>query len=310
MLRPLTALALVLVGTVSHPWPVWAREPNRPILSGERALRHVKQLVKGGNRAPGTSGHRWAQSYIVRHLRLAYIDEIEEVDFVAQTPRGTKAMKNIIGKIPGKTSEIVVLAGHYDTLQKEGFVGANDGGSSTALLLELARVLGLKQPPPVTVWITFFDGEEAFASWSESDGVYGSRYQVNAWQRAGVLERIKAVIVVDMVGDAELRLRREMNSSPWLTDLIWQIAADKGFADHFSQAQTAVEDDHVPFRRAGVPAVDLIDLEYGPNNRYWHTEHDTVDKLSARSFKVVGEVVLETVARLGHRWPSAPNPSH
>jgi Zn-dependent M28 family amino/carboxypeptidase len=232
------------------------------------------------------------------------------VDFVAQTPQGAKAMKNIIGKIPGKSSEIVVLAGHYDTLQQEGFVGANDGGSSTALLLEFARVLGLKQPPPVTVWITFFDGEEAFEEWSESDGIYGSRYQASAWQRDGTLERIKAVIVVDMIGDKDLRLRQDYNSTPWLTDLIWRIAAEKGYGDHFSQEQTAVEDDHVPFRRAGVPAVDLIDLEYGPDNRHWHTRQDTVEKLSARSFKIVGDVVLEAVARLGQRWPSAPAPSH
>jgi Zn-dependent M28 family amino/carboxypeptidase len=287
-----------------------AREPNRPILSGDRALRHVQQLVKWGNRSPGSSGHQWAQAYIIRHLRLAYIDEIQEVDFVARTPQGAKAMKNIIGKIPGKSSEIVVLAGHYDTLQQEGFVGANDGGSSTALLLEFARVLGLKQPPPVTVWITFFDGEEAFEEWSESDGIYGSRYQASAWQRDGTLERIKAVIVVDMIGDKDLRLRQDYNSTPWLTDLIWRIAAEKGYGDHFSQEQTAVEDDHVPFRRAGVPAVDLIDLEYGPDNRHWHTGQDTVEKLSARSFKIVGDVVLEAVARLGQRWPSAPAPSH
>lgn len=301
--RGALALAfLLLAGTAC------AREPNRPVLSGERALRHVRELVQWGNRAPGSSGHAWAQAYIIRQLRLAYVDEIGEVDFVAQTPRGMTPMKNIIAKFPGKSSEVVVLAGHYDTLAKEGFVGANDAGSSTALLLELARVVGLKQPPPVTIWIAFFDGEEAFEKWSERDGLYGSRYQASVWQRQGALERIKAVIVVDMVGDKDLRLRRDLNSTPWLTDLIWKIAADKGYSDHFSDAETAVLDDHVPFRQAGVPAVDLIDFEYGPGNQYWHTSEDSVDKLSARSFKIVGEVVLEAVARLGQRWPSAGDP--
>jgi len=303
--RRLAALALTLVlgaGTAC------AREPNRPVLSGERALGHVRQLVQWGNRAPGSSGHAWTQAYIIRQLRLAYVDDIEEVDFVARTPKDMTPMKNIIGKLPGKSSEVVVLAGHYDTLAKEGFVGANDAGSSTALLLELARVLGLKQPPPVTIWIVFFDGEEAIEEWSERDGLYGSRYQASVWRRQSSLERIKAVIVVDMVGDKDLRLRRDLNSTPWLTDLIWEIAAGKGYAGHFSEEQSAILDDHVPFRQAGVPAVDLIDLEYGPNNRYWHTSEDSLDKLSAGSFKIVGEVVLEAVARLGQRWPSAGTP--
>jgi glutaminyl-peptide cyclotransferase len=298
-LRVVLLLALAVLSI-----PAAARQHNRPILSGERALQHARVLVERGNRAPGTFGYRWAQAYIIRQLRLAHA-EVEEVDFVAQTPRGATPLKNIIGKIPGRSRDIVVLAGHYETLSQKGFVGANDGGSSTALLLELARVLGLAQPNPVEVWVVFFDGEEAFQQWSATDGVYGSRYQVSAWGRAGVLERVKAVIVVDMIGDKELTLRRDLNSTPWLTDLVWQVAKMKGYGAYFSEERQAVDDDHVPFVRAGVPAVDLIDFNYGPNNRYWHTAEDTLDKLSAHSFQVVGEVVLATVARLGERWPSA-----
>lgn len=271
-------------------------------VSGERAMEHVRHLVEYGERWPGSPGHDWAQRYIIRHLRLAYT-EIEEVDFVTKTPRGLVAMKNLIGKIPGETSDVVVLAGHYDTFRREGFVGANDGGSSVALLLELARVLGLQQPNPAAVWVVLLDGEEAFEQYTESDGLYGSRYQASAWRRAGVLDRIKAVIVVDMIGDGNLALRRDLNSTRWLTDLVWRVAREKGYGDHFLNATTAIHDDHVPFIEAGVPAVDLIDLEYGPDNRYWHTPQDTVDKLSPRSFEVVGEVILEVVDRLSQRWP-------
>lgn len=297
-------LAVFLAVLLLFAGPLAAREANRPVLSGRRAFKHVRTLVERGNRAPGSAGHRWTQGYIVRQLRLAYA-EVEEVDFATQTPRGLRPMKNIIGKIRGRSSDLVVLAGHYDTLDREGFVGANDAGSSTGLLLELARVLGLKQPNPVEVWVVFFDGEEAMEKWGTRDGLYGSRYQVSAWERAGVLERIKAVIVVDMIADKDLRLRRDLNSTPWLTDLVWQVAGEKGYGAHFLEETVAIEDDHVPFVRAGVPAVDLIDFDYGPGNRYWHTPQDTLDKLSPRSLEIVGRVVLETVARLGQRWPGS-----
>ncbi len=278
------------------------RAPARPELDGARALQHVRVLVERGGRVPGSAGHRWTQSYIVRQLRLTYA-EVEEVDFAAQTPKGVLAMKNIVGKIPGRSSDVVVLAGHYDALDREGFVGANDSGSSTALLLELARVLGLRKPNPVEVWVVFFDGEEALRQWGPTDGLYGSRYQASLWGRTGALDRIKAVIVLDMVGDKNLTIRRDANSTPWLTDLVWQVAGEKGHGQYFLDETIAIEDDHLPFRQAGVPAVDLIDFDYGPGNRYWHTPQDTADKLSAHSLQVVGEVVLETVERLGARWP-------
>lgn len=283
-----------------------AAAPTAPAgVSGQRALDHVRALVKFGERSPGSAAHRSAQAYIIRHLRLAYA-EVEEVDFAQQTPRGLVAMKNIIGKFPGESSDMVVLAGHYDTLARPGFLGANDSGSSTALLLELARVLGRRPSRPLTVWVVFFDGEEAFRQWSPTDGLYGSRYQAGAWKRAGVLNRIKALILVDMIGDNDLALRPDLNSTPWLNQLIWQVARDKGYAAQFREETFAVEDDHLPFVRAGVPAVDLIDFDYGPENRYWHTAEDTPDKLSPRSFEILGDVVLETLARLSARWPGQP----
>jgi Zn-dependent M28 family amino/carboxypeptidase len=300
-MRRLAGLALLLLCLLGA---AHAQAPeSKNVVSGRRALEHVRALTQIGARVPGTQGHAWAQAYIIRHLRLAYAAEIEEVDFAASSPRGTVPMKNIIGKFPGRSDDIIVLAGHYDTLDRDGFVGANDGGSSAALLLELARVLGRQQANEATVWIAFFDGEEAFEQWGPRDGIYGSRYQAGAWQRDGTLARIKAVLVVDMIGDRDLGLRRETNSTPWLTDLVWQIAREKGYGAHFLEESISVEDDHAPFLRLGVPAVDLIDFEYGPQNRYWHSPDDTLDKLGSRSFEILGEVLLEVLGRLSQRWP-------
>ena len=262
----------------------------------------MRELVRFGGRVPGSPSHSRAQRYIIQQLRRASADEIEEVDFVAQTPRGKVRMKNIIAKFARQSQEMVVLAGHYDTVARENFIGANDGGSSTALLLELAHVLG-RRKNSLTVWVVFFDGEEAFQRFTSTDGFYGSRHQASAWKKDGTLDRIKALIVVDMIGDKNLNLRRERNSTAWLVDLVWQIARASGYGIHFLDQTTVIEDDHVPFVQAGVPAVDLIDLDYGPGNRYWHTPDDTVDKLSAQSMEIVGEVVLKTVERLGRRWP-------
>ncbi len=151
------------------------------------------------------------------------------------------------------------------------------------------------------MWLAFFDGEEAVESWSERDGVYGSRWQSLLWRQQGILKRVRAVIVVDMIGDRGLNVRREQNSTPWLTDLVWQAARDKGYAANFLNEKTAVYDDHSAFLALGVPAVDLIDFDYGPQNRYWHTNQDTLDKVSPRSMEIVGNVVLEALNRLMQR---------
>ncbi len=282
--------------------PVVAAESLHPPFSGERALKHVRALVRLGPRAPGSTGIQQAREYIRRELRRSSI-EVEELAFVASTPRGSLAMTNLVAKIPGKSADIVVLAGHYDTLEPgrvPGFIGANDGGSSTGLLLELARALA-ERKNELTIWMVFFDGEEALERWSPRDGLYGSRYLASRWKREGILPRIRAFILLDMVGDRELGLRRELNSTRWLVDLVWEAARELGHSAHFLDEVTAIEDDHLPFAQAGVPAVDLIDFEYGPANRYWHTSADTLDKLSARSLHVVGEVILEVVRRLEER---------
>jgi Zn-dependent M28 family amino/carboxypeptidase len=298
MRRSLVAVFLFLLLS-----PIACDAANRSgasVVSGERALAHARALVALGERWPGSDGHRKAQEYILSELRKLQV-EVEEVNFTAETPRGRVPMKNIIAKIPGRSAGLLVVGGHYDTLWREGFVGANDGGSSAALLLELARVLKQQGSQRMSVWLVFFDGEEAVGQWSERDSLYGSRWQAALWRQQGVLERLRAVIIVDMIGDKDLALKRESSSTPWLVDLIWTSAREKGYGRHFLDSEIPLLDDHTPFLHLGVPAVDLIDFDFGPGHRYWHTPQDTLDKISPRSMQIVGEVVLESLRRLMQR---------
>ena len=222
---------------------------------------------------------------------------------MGQTPRGPIAMKNIIAKFKGNSDRIVVISGHYDTLRMPAieFVGANDGGSSAGFLLALAEILSEKRLHD-NVWLAFFDGEEAIVRWQGVDHTYGSRHQAAQWSLDGAAERIKALINVDMIGDADLRLLYEEQSTPWLRELIWSTGVQLGYEDLFADRQPVfIDDDHASFLAVGIPAVNLIDFNYGLGNRYWHTEHDTIDKLSEKSFAAILHVVLETLNKLSKR---------
>jgi Zn-dependent M28 family amino/carboxypeptidase len=211
-------------------------------------------------------------------------------------------MKNLIARFPGSSGKAVVFSGHYDTkvMPASGFVGANDGGASAGLLLEMARAVSLRKRVH-DVWLVWFDGEEAYVDYTLTDGLYGSRRLARRWHQDGTLKRIVALINVDMIGDRDLGILREEYSDPRLVDLIWKTAARLGLGRHFLNRRGAVLDDHYPFVELGVPAVNLIDFDYGPNNAYWHTPADTVDKLSPASFAAVGRVLLEVLAELERR---------
>jgi len=259
---------------------------------GGKAYAHVERLVAIGPRPPGSDGIRRAQEYIRNELRSSGCP-LEEDDFHASTPTGSVAMRNIVAKIPGTSPSVVLLATHYDTVRLENFVGANDGGSSTGLMLELARLLCARKNR-LTVWIAFFDGEEAFQEWSATDGTYGSRQMAAKLATSGELKRIKAMLLADLIGDRNLRIKRESNSTRWLTDLVWSTAARLGYANIFVGEETLIGDDHLPFLRRKVLAADVIDLD-AP---YWHTAGDTLDKISPRSLAIVGHVFLESLAEL------------
>ena len=265
---------------------------------GDAAYEHVKALVAFGPRPSGSAAHGEMQQYITRHLESAGFS-VEKDSFTARTPVGEVPMTNLIGRIggAGESNRIFVLATHYETKRMDGFVGANDGGSSTGLLLALAPLLARRNLGH-ELRLVFFDGEEAFQEWSESDSLYGSRHLAEKWKAEDILPRIGAFILLDMIGDADLDLLKDTNSTPWLRDAIWATARRLGYSREFTNNEIGIEDDHLPFVRAGVPSVDLIDWNYGPSNSYWHTTGDTLDKVSAASLQIVGEVVLESLAEL------------
>jgi Zn-dependent M28 family amino/carboxypeptidase len=272
--------------------------PRPASFSGASALAFTARAVEFGPRPPGSEALRKLRDYLVGQLKLDRC-EITVDPFLAQTPLGPIRMQNIIAHFRGASGRAVAITGHYDTKSMPGanFVGANDGGASAGFLLELARVLAAR-PVKDDVYLVWFDGEEAFVQWSDTDGTYGSRHLAARWSADGTLARLKALINVDMIGDRDLGILRDMNSSESLRQLVWSVAAELGFSRHFLTQPSGIEDDHHPFLLKGVNALDLIDFDYGPGNSYWHTDRDTMDKLSAQSFQVVGEVVLAAIKRL------------
>ncbi len=250
-----------------------------------------------GPRPAGSAALAECRRYLIAELKAAGI-EAQEQAFEAQTPVGRLRMVNIVGTIAGARPDRIAIASHYDTklFKQFRFVGASDGASSTAALLELARVLKGRRNE-FTIELLFLDGEEAVVEWREPDHTYGSRHYVQAARKAGTLAGLKALILLDMIGDRSLTVRRDTNSTPWLNDVIWASAAKLGHRATFLDDVTTVEDDHIPFLRAGVPSIDIIDLDYSA----WHTAQDDLDHVSARSLQIVGDVVLDALPEIEKR---------
>jgi glutaminyl-peptide cyclotransferase len=284
--------------------------PNLPPIDAARAFNDLKHMVGFGPRPAGSAELAKTRAWIVSELKQTGL-QVEEDKFTASTPVGNLDMANVIVKIPGASPEIVMVAGHYDTKRFDGFrfVGANDGASSAALVMELTRVLA-KRPMPYTLWMALFDGEEAQREkWEGTDNDYGSRHLVERLSAQGELNRVKALILVDMIGDAKLDIRRDPISTKWLTELEFSTARRLGYSRYFLDEEYPVGgDDYDPWLQAGVPSVDIIDFDYGPNARsqpgnpdwniYWHTAQDTVDHCSPQSLEIVGRVVLGILQEL------------
>jgi Zn-dependent M28 family amino/carboxypeptidase len=268
----------------------------------------VRRLVELGPRPPGSPAAAKARAYIVERLREAGL-EVEEDPFEAKTPLGPVAMANVLARLPGTAPRAILLGTHYDTKKFEGFefVGANDGGSGTGLLLELARALAAMPGRRATIRFAFLDGEEALVDWDmEKDAVYGSRHLVDRWRREGTLSEIGAFVLLDMVGDRDLGIFREDRGTASLREIFAEAARKTGHGAKFFQRSIYLDDDHVPFLKAGVASIDLIDYAYGPPSppgagRYWHTAEDTLDKVSAESLAVVGEVALAALPLIEER---------
>lgn len=278
------------------------RGESLPQFDGQRAFDYTRQFVAIGPRWVGSPGHLKAEAFIKEQFRH---DHLEEDTFTAKTSIGPETFHNLIVKFPGKKNGIIVLASHYETnywLRNIHFVGANDGGSTTGLLIEIANDLRGKPNDGYSVWLVFDDGEESFQSqWSDNDALYGTRHLAETWQADGTLKRIKAFLLADMLGDKDLDIQRDQNSTPWLEDLVYKAASQYGWQSYFFATTTAVDDDHIPFVKRGVPCADVIDIDYGYEDAYHHTAEDTMDKLSAKSLTIAGDTFLETIQLLDQR---------
>jgi hypothetical protein len=288
-------------------------------VDGRRALVHIEQLIALGPRHAGTPGLERARQLILDTLR-GFGLEPRRHDFTARTPHPDLPevpMANITVDFPAAggagdpEGRFVLVGGHFDGKLLPGveFKGANDGGSSTGLLLELARCMA-RHPPPVPVRLAWFDGEESILEWSDSDSLYGSKRMAYELVSSGEHRRVAAVVIVDMIGDPNLRIEREALSTPWVRSAIDRAASRLGHAQLLRGRRSSIEDDHVPFLNIGVPAAVLIDLQYGPgwdSNAWWHTAMDDLERVSPDSMAAVGRIVVEALPAL-FAGPPAPDP--
>jgi hypothetical protein len=267
--------------------------PLAPLkFDSSRAWAHLQRQVQFGPRPAGSAALAECRGYIESQLKADGI-AFREQPFDAMTPAGIIKMTNVIGTIPGRRQERIALATHYDTkrFKEFMFLGASDAASSTAAVLELARVLKARQNE-YTIELLFLDGEEAVnTEWRDPDNTYGSKYYVRAARQAGTLGGLKTLILLDMIGDRDLDIRPDSNSARWLNEIVWTSAARLGYGSTFIPQDFTVEDDHLPFVEAGVQSIDIIDLDYPQ----WHTAQDDLDHVSARSLQIVGDVVLDAL---------------
>lgn len=281
-----------------------------PQIDSGRAMQYVKEIVRFGPRPLGSSNHKKVEEYLDNRLKG---DQVEDDTFTAKTPVGDFPVHNIVAKFPGTKDGIIIVASHYDTnypLRNTSYVGANDGASTSGLLLELANQLRGKTRDGYSVWLVWDDAEEAMVPDTQmdfmADSLYGITHLADKWKADGTLKKVKAFILADMIGDADLDIDRDLNSTPWLEDVVGEAAKRLGYQSHFFARTNKVSDDHLPFIDRGVPSADLIDFTYGYNNVFWHTPQDTIDKLSPKSLEISGNVILETIRILDTMEPLPP----
>jgi Zn-dependent M28 family amino/carboxypeptidase len=310
LLSLLTLTSCAQAAAPADPAPKVTSTPTRaegtaedpPDFNASRAMQYLKEIVAYGPRPIGSENHKKVENYILSHLKG---DNVEQDAFEINTSEGKFPVHNIIAKFPGTREGIIVIASHYDTnwpLRTTSYVGANDGASSSALLLEITNQLRGKKRDGYSVWLLWDDAEESMKlPWDDPESLYGVRHLAERWEKDGTLKKIKAFLLEDMIGDANLNIERDTNSTAWMEDLIHDAATRLGYQSHFFGRTISVNDDHLPFVQRGVPCADLIDLDYGYNNVFHHTTQDTVDKLSPKSLSIVGTVTLETMRLLDQR---------
>ena len=272
---------------------------NAPEVDSARAFLLLKECAAIGPRNSGSSGAKANVDFISNQLKLFKVPfKLEK--WQENTPRGKIEFCNVIADITGKKKDKFILIGcHYDTKilsSTPNFEGANDGASGVGLLLAMIESIK-KHPqiPPVNLKFVFFDGEECIIEYSENDGLYGSRYLAKKLKQSGELSQCLAVVILDMIGDKDLNVSIPAGSNKQLADKLLEIASAQQASAHFNWHDMDITDDHTPFQKLGIPAIDIIDFEFGPANRYWHTSADTVDKTSPESLKTVGNATLRLI---------------
>ena len=311
---------LVLLAALLFTLPAPAQKPalTSPVISpvsGQVIYSLTQQLLAvAPKRFNGSPGHLAAENFIKQHFRPeAAKGNFETDEFTANTPAGLQTMRNYIVRFPGKKDGVIVLASHYETnypLKDIAFYGANDGACTTALLIALGEYFRAHPPQGYSIWLVFDDGEEAVKDWyanNGADNLYGTKHLAAKWYADGTLKRIKAFIVADMIGDKNLDILEDTNSTPWLRALFQQAATDTHNSAYVYKTQSAEEDDHLPFLKRGVPSLDVIDIAYGPldsktgDYAYHHTVQDTIDKISPQSLQISADLFLETVRLINQR---------
>ena len=305
LLLPLLVLFLTATNTQGQ------HTTAAPHFNGQTAYNLTAQLLQvAPKRFNGSPGHLKAEEFIKQHFAAeAAKGNLETDTFTASTPAGFQTMRNYIVKYPGKKDGVIVLASHYETnypLRDIEFYGANDGAATTALLIEIGNVLRAHPPEGYSVWLVFDDGEEAVKQWGPSDSLYGTRHLAAKWSQDGTLSKIKAFLVADMCADKDLNIDYVDNSTPWLLDLLKVAAKNTGHSAYIFKYKESEEDDHLPFAQRGVPVLDVIDAHYGPSTEatpdgYHHTAQDTLDKISAKSLQISGDLFLEMIRLINQR---------
>ncbi len=306
------SLCICLLSLLAFAAPAAAQKAApAPAVSGQAIYNLTQQfLAVAPKRFNGSPGHLAAENFIKDHFKPeAAKGNFETDQFTANTPAGLQTMRNFIVRYPGKKDGVIVLASHYETnypLRNIAFVGANDGACTTALLIELGQYFRAHPPQGYSIWLVFDDGEEAVREWSDSDSLYGTRHLAAKWYSDGTLKRVKAFLVADMIGDKDLDILEEMGSTPWLRDILRQAAVNTHHSANVFQTQAEEEDDHLPFLKRGVPALDIIDVDYGPHTAatpdgYHHTAQDTIDKISPKSLQISADLFLETIRLINQR---------
>lgn len=315
VLKLIAAFGVLACGVLLlSPWAInWALAPDAAQIvnaapsrlspfDGQRAYATLKQIVAFGSRHSGSQGFEAQRALLKRELhQLGF--KYEEQSFQASTPLGQIPMVNLVAYVEGSIPGAIILGNHYDTkyFPKFEFLGANDGGSTTAWMLEFARTVGPKRQGR-SLWLCWFDGEEALVEWSDADSLYGSRAFVQGLRTGGLLREIHVMINVDMIGDCFLGVQRDTGAPPWLSRPVWQTAGRLGYGPHFLATGQRIEDDHIPFRNAGIPALELIDFSYGgsiaDHHRNWHTPNDVISRVCPESLQAIGDVIYHALPEI------------